>query len=80
MTKPLECSACHATFSSDAAFDMHRVGKLTKEHPSYGRRCLTPSEMEKRGLERNNAGAWSRVLTDKQRAQLKALHQRTRAS
>lgn len=50
------CPACHETFTGDTAGDMHRVGPF---HPKGARRCLTPTEMEAKGMRRNTHGVWT---------------------
>jgi hypothetical protein len=47
------CRPCGQYFNSLKSFDRHRVGK----YPS-SRRCLTTSEMVKRGMTVNAAGFW----------------------
>ena len=47
-----QCPACGEHFNSTAAFDMHRYG------PMYARQCLTPHEMEGKGMARSMSGYW----------------------
>lgn len=47
------CPACGDFFNSEKAFDRHRAGA----YPS-SRRCLSPSEMAKRGMTVNSGGFW----------------------
>jgi hypothetical protein len=62
------CTSCKETFSSVASFDKHRVGDFGR--PIYGekraiigytkpnRRCLTPEEMQAKGMQKNQHGYW----------------------
>ena len=58
MTKPFSCEACGQQFAGLVYFDKHRTGKFTEEHPSYGRKCLSPAEMREIGLELNAKNQW----------------------
>lgn len=49
------CPACHETFNSGYAGDMHRTGDWTEASP---RRCLTPDEMRGRGMGQTAEGYW----------------------
>lgn len=49
-----QCPTCAEFFNSTAAFDRHRVGAFRAD----ARRCLTPSEMEAKGMARNASGFW----------------------
>jgi hypothetical protein len=46
------CGNCHAVFPTTRAFEMHRVGRFN----SSERRCLTPVEMQARGMSQNGRG------------------------
>ena len=50
-----QCTACGLYFNSTAAFDKHRVGdhRVTRD-----RRCLTPQQMQERGMEQTSEGWW----------------------
>lgn len=61
------CRACGEDFSSVEGFDAHRVGTHEYTHPEGlrmdppredGRRCLSVSELEALGWERNRSGRW----------------------
>lgn len=47
------CASCHESFTSDTAFDEHRVGAF-----GVDRRCLTPDEMSDSGILRDRRGYW----------------------
>ena len=47
-----QCTACHHYFNSIGAFEKHRTGKMDS------RRCLTPDEMQDKGMSVNQAGFW----------------------
>lgn len=47
------CSDCGQAFGGKDTLNRHRVGRGAK------RRCLTPSEMEAKGLRLNASGKWS---------------------
>jgi hypothetical protein len=55
------CPACHETFNSQTAGDMHRVGHWD----ANDRRCLTPNAMTARGMVQregvwySKAGSWA---------------------
>lgn len=49
------CTACHITFTSSAAGDMHRAGRY---FPSE-RRCLSVDEMVAKGMKPNGRGYWT---------------------
>lgn len=49
-----ECAACGAVFAGVRAFDAHRVGPFIRG----GRRCLTPPEMQARGMAQDARGWW----------------------
>jgi len=49
------CAACGQEFSTDKAFDRHRIA--IDHHGN--RRCLTPEEMLDRGWIRNRFGRWT---------------------
>jgi hypothetical protein len=48
-----QCPGCSEHFNSTFAFDKHRAGAFGKD-----RRCLTPEEMEAKGMGKNSAGFW----------------------
>ena len=51
-----QCAGCGEYFNSTKAFDMHRRGDFgTDENP---RRCLTPMQMNTRGMAKNAQGFW----------------------
>jgi len=50
-----QCSACGRFFSGDRSFDMHRMGRYEPDE----RHCLTPVEMEAKGLV-DRDGVWGR--------------------
>ena len=53
------CGACGDYFNSTSTFDRHRTGKFAPLGVwPHSRRCLTPSEMEAKGWQRNSAGFW----------------------
>ena len=61
------CRSCDQDFSSVRLFDAHRVGAyapgdysgdLEDWTPELGRRCLSIEEMQERGWEPNDCGAW----------------------
>jgi hypothetical protein len=47
-----ECPTCGEQFLAPHGFDKHRVGPMDQ------RRCLTPDEMARRGLRRNERDWW----------------------
>jgi hypothetical protein len=55
------CPTCGEDFGSVSAFDKHRLGNheyvLSEERPD-GRRCLTPEEMQGRGMKKDKRGRW----------------------
>lgn len=54
-----QCTACLEYFGSDKAFDRHRTGKFARPGEWKGtRRCMTPAEMEAKGMERRPPGVW----------------------
>ncbi len=57
------CPACGEIFNSSAAFDEHRVGRFADTHreATAGRRCLTPGEMEQKGMRKGWGGFWKTV-------------------
>jgi hypothetical protein len=52
--KAEHCPVCCETFGGIQAGDKHRVGHFSP----YERRCLTPAEMEARGLWHDDDGVW----------------------
>ena len=48
-----QCQGCKQYFNSNTAFDMHRIGKH-----GHGRRCMTPEEMQAKGISLNATGFW----------------------
>lgn len=63
------CNVCKQIFSSESAFDMHRVGefhrhgKVNQSHPTNSRRCMTNTEMLEKGMAQSG-GAWVTRLQD----------------
>jgi hypothetical protein len=63
-TRPLlagqrcQCTACGERFRSSFAFDRHRLGTYGTVREPGTRRCLTPAEMEARGMVRGASGLW----------------------
>lgn len=53
--KPEHCPECHETFGGTYTGDLHRVG----QH-GVNRHCLTPAQMEAKGLVQNSRGYWIR--------------------
>ncbi|HLI89070.1 MAG TPA: hypothetical protein VKV37_10315 [Ktedonobacteraceae bacterium] len=49
-----QCGACNLVFVSVKAFDAHRTGPYTRG----GRRCLTPSELQAKGMVQDEKGRW----------------------
>ena len=64
-----KCAACGRMFTSERAFNSHRQGEFTNEHPHYGRYCVDPAEL---GMELGPRG-WHYPMTEKQRASLEKL-------
>ena len=58
MSKPFICSVCGERFVSVATFDQHRVGRVTDEHPHYGRSCLVPRDIAALGLLQDEQQRW----------------------
>ena len=52
------CGTCGELFTGETPFSEHRVGEFTHEPPDYGRRCLSPGEMEVKGMRRDGRGRW----------------------
>ena len=48
-----QCPACSEFFNSTHAFEKHKTGKI-----GINRRCQTVSEMEIKGMSKNDAGFW----------------------
>ena len=48
-----QCRGCSEFFNSTRAFDKHREGQHGQD-----RRCLTPTEMQEKGMAKNAAGFW----------------------
>jgi len=48
-----QCRGCDEYFNSNTAFDAHRFGVH-----GVDRRCLTPEEMQNKGMFRNAQGFW----------------------
>lgn len=57
-----QCPGCGALFNSTTAFEKHRVGP----HENNGRRCLTPDQMELRGMSQVVGGWWVSKLRAKE--------------
>lgn len=55
-TRRCQCPTCKEFFRSVSGFDRHRVGAY-----GTGRRCLSPEEMEGRGMARDRLGVWARA-------------------
>lgn len=51
--KPEHCSECHETFTCTRAGDLHRAGQ-----PGVNHHCLTPAQMEGKGMVQNTKGYW----------------------
>lgn len=49
-----QCMVCKEYFNSTYAFDKHRTG----QYEDFGRRCFSPEEMIKMGMEKNSDGFW----------------------
>lgn len=56
--KPEHCPECHETFGGTRAGDLHRVGRHGVASGPDRRRCLTPAELESKGLIQNLNGYW----------------------
>ena len=65
-----KCSSCLEVFSSESAFNMHRVGsygdpiyeakgKVVVGYAKPGRRCLTKAEMDAKNMVENEKGIWT---------------------
>lgn len=58
------CPTCKKIFSSDRAFDKHRVGNILQGLPpgqgARERRCLSEVEMIGRGMVQGRGGLWGR--------------------
>lgn len=48
-----QCPTCHQYFNSTGAFEKHRTGTF-----GVNRRCMTPSEMEAKGMFLKPDGFW----------------------
>jgi len=53
------CRVCHQTFSGTSTGDTHRVGDHGTLLLPLGRRCLTPAEMDARGMVLNRNKIWT---------------------
>ena len=62
------CRSCGEVFTTTSTFDRHRTGKYDIAAPHYGRRCLTPAELETAGFAKNGRGRWYRANTGVPRA------------
>lgn len=49
-----QCTVCGDYFGSERGFDRHRIGEVG----SPARRCLTPSELQGAGWDRDARGFW----------------------
>lgn len=49
------CPVCHETFTGTESGDLHRAGRH-----GVDRHCLTPAQMEAKGLTRTSKGYWQR--------------------
>jgi len=52
-----KCISCGKSFGGITAFDAHRVGEFTMDHPTYGRRCLRDEEISALGYKEVD-GVW----------------------
>lgn len=62
------CSGCSETFSSESAFNMHRVGsygdsiydsnKRVIGYTEHTRKCLSEAGMLQKGMAQNDKGIW----------------------
>lgn len=57
--KPEHCPVCHETFTGTKPGDMHRVGRHGVASGPDRRRCLTPAELESKGMTTNRNGYWT---------------------
>ena len=53
------CPVCHETFAGTTAGDMHRVGRHGVDEGPDRRRCLTPAEIEAKGMGQDSNGYWT---------------------
>ena len=62
-----QCASCLEVFSSESAFNMHRVGsygepiyekKYITGYTKSERRCLTEAEMLQKDMVKNEKGIW----------------------
>jgi hypothetical protein len=53
------CKSCHQSFAGTRAGDMHRTGKYSVRQGPSRRRCLTPEEMDDKGMRRSARGVWA---------------------
>lgn len=56
--KPEHCPECHETFGGTRAGDLHRAGQHGVTSGPDRRRCLTPAQLEAKGLVQNSKGYW----------------------
>lgn len=55
-----QCAGCGEYFTRTSSFDKHRTGRHANPGEWLGtRRCLTPEEMEAKGMSHNADGVWS---------------------
>lgn len=52
------CIGCNADFTGMTLFEAHRVGKYGVKEGENRRRCMTKSEMEAKGWQTDQKGAW----------------------
>jgi hypothetical protein len=55
-----QCQTCKEYFNSNGSFDKHRTG-----NHGLNRRCMTPEEMQAKGMSLNNDGFWIREKMNK---------------
>lgn len=67
------CGACGRTFGGLSGFDFHLKGKLTEEHPNYGRECMDGKELEAHGWEERK-GIWRKPMPPELLERLKNGH------
>ena len=53
------CRTCGETFGGMEGFERHRIGEFNNQPPHYGRRCLSPAEMEAKGWVKTAKGLWT---------------------
>lgn len=58
MSSSYLCPSCSERFSTAKNFDRHRVGSFVDQPPDFGKRCLSPKDMEHNELKLNDRGVW----------------------